>query len=55
MTIIPIDTMPASTDIAGDDSGPSAGPSDEIEVLANLDDLASTDAMLGCGDDNPYQ
>ena len=29
--------------------------SDEIEVLDNLDAIASTEAMLGCGDDNPYR
>lgn len=55
MTITPIDITPQAEDVAGTDDGTAAGPSDEIEVLANLDDLASTDAMLGCGDDNPYQ
>jgi hypothetical protein len=28
---------------------------DEIEVLVDLDDLAGTATMLGCGDDNPYR
>jgi hypothetical protein len=27
---------------------------DEIEVVEDLDALASTDVMLGCGNDNPF-
>lgn len=27
---------------------------EEIAILDNVDDISSTDAMLGCGDDNPY-
>lgn len=28
---------------------------EDVEFLDNLDDLSSTEAMLGCGDDNPWQ
>ncbi|WP_405676188.1 hypothetical protein OG292_15600 [Streptomyces sp. NBC_01511] len=27
---------------------------DEIEVVEDLDALAGTDVMLGCGNDNPF-
>ncbi|WP_371605071.1 hypothetical protein OG345_41735 (plasmid) [Streptomyces sp. NBC_01220] len=27
---------------------------DEIEVVADLDTVVSTDVMLGCGEDNPF-
>lgn len=33
---------------------PDTGESSEIEVIADIDDLGSAAAMLGCGDDNPY-
>jgi hypothetical protein len=41
-------------DPAADDTGKHAGEN-EIEVLVDLDDLAGTATMLGCGDDNPYR
>ena len=27
---------------------------DEIELVADVDALSSTEVMLGCGNDNPY-
>jgi hypothetical protein len=33
---------------------PRTDPSDEIEFIADVDDLSSTTVMLGCGNDNPY-
>lgn len=33
---------------------PRAEASDEIEFLADVDDLSSATVMLGCGNDNPY-
>jgi hypothetical protein len=33
---------------------PRAEASDEIEFIADVDDLSSATVMLGCGDDNPY-
>jgi hypothetical protein len=34
---------------------PSAGSNDdEIVVIDDVDQLSSTEVMLGCGDDNPY-
>jgi hypothetical protein len=27
---------------------------DEIEVVDDLDEISSTEAMMGCGEDNPY-
>jgi hypothetical protein len=31
-----------------------AGTGDEIEFIADVDELSSATVMLGCGDDNPY-
>jgi hypothetical protein len=28
---------------------------EDVEVIDDLDEIASTEIMLGCGDDNPYQ
>jgi hypothetical protein len=33
---------------------PRTEASDEIEFIADVDDLSSTTVMLGCGEDNPY-
>jgi hypothetical protein len=34
---------------------PGDGSDDhEISYIADVDALSSTEAMLGCGDDNPY-
>jgi hypothetical protein len=30
------------------------GDGDEISYVADVDDLSSTEVMLGCGNDNPY-
>ncbi|MEV0776331.1 hypothetical protein [Streptomyces sp. NPDC050428] len=32
----------------------SQAADDEIEVIDDLDALAGTDVMLGCGEDNPF-
>jgi hypothetical protein len=32
----------------------SAADDDEIVVIDDVDQLSSTEVMLGCGDDNPY-
>jgi hypothetical protein len=43
--------QPVLVDIAR----PSAGDcDDEIVVIGDVDQLSSTEVMLGCGDDNPY-
>jgi hypothetical protein len=33
---------------------PRTETSDEIQFLADVDALSSTEVMLGCGNDNPY-
>lgn len=33
---------------------PSTGDNGEISYIADVDDLSSTEVMLGCGNDNPY-
>jgi hypothetical protein len=33
---------------------PRSGDSDEISFVTDVDDLSSTEVMLGCGNDNPY-
>ncbi|MBB6170720.1 hypothetical protein HNR23_000780 [Nocardiopsis mwathae] len=27
----------------------------DVEIIENIDGIASTEIMLGCGDDNPYR
>lgn len=45
MTAIAVEIATAATATADDD---------EITFVADVDDLSSTEVMLGCGDDNPY-
>jgi hypothetical protein len=52
MTAIPVGAT-TPTSMADDADGQPDG--DEIDVLDDLDDIASTEVMLGCGDDNPYK
>jgi hypothetical protein len=33
---------------------PGTDASDEISYVADVDNLSSTEVMLGCGNDNPY-
>jgi hypothetical protein len=33
---------------------PRTEPGGEIQFLADVDALSSTEVMLGCGNDNPY-
>jgi hypothetical protein len=42
---------PALVEITGP---PRTEASDQIEFIADVDDLSSATVMLGCGDDNPY-
>lgn len=36
------------------DIAPATVADDEITFVDDIDTLAGTEAMLGCGDDNPY-
>lgn len=33
----------------------TAPAEEEIEIIGDLDDIAGTEPMLGCNDDNPYR
>jgi hypothetical protein len=43
--------QPALMDIAMPSAGDGNG---EIVIIDDVDQLSSTEVMLGCGDDNPY-
>ncbi|MFG3404113.1 hypothetical protein [Streptomyces sp. NPDC048142] len=42
------------TAIAVEITTPSQATDDEFEIVENLDEVSSTDVMLGCGEDNPF-
>lgn len=52
MTTTSVETGSPTSVRDGADVQPQA---DEIEILDDLDDIAGTHVMLGCGDDNPYK
>jgi hypothetical protein len=44
MSFVPVQIMEA----------PGTDDDNEISYVADVDSLSSTEAMLGCGNDNPY-
>lgn len=46
MSPVPVQIMEAP--------GTGDSDSDEISFVVDVDDLSSTEVMLGCGNDNPY-
>lgn len=53
MTAVPVEI--ASPPLRADQDAREGREAEEVEFLDDIDAVASTAAMLGCGDDNPYR